>query len=61
MFLLGATGFIHELLFQPTERPWLLYLSGALMGLPVVMASDWTRRPPEPPDPEVEERWTHLP
>jgi hypothetical protein len=40
MFALGATGFIHELVRDGAERPFLLALSGALMGLPFVLAAD---------------------
>jgi hypothetical protein len=40
MFCLGAVGFLHELLISNAERPFLLALSGALMGLPFVIAAD---------------------
>lgn len=40
MFALGATGFLHELLIGELERPFLLALSGALMGLPFVLSAD---------------------
>ena len=72
MFALGATGFLHELIRGGAERPFLLALSGALMGLPFVLAADQrfgsTREPREeagssrePEDSEEEERWSHLP
>jgi hypothetical protein len=40
MFVLGATGFLHELLLTQAERPFVLALCGALMGLPFVIAAD---------------------
>jgi hypothetical protein len=40
MFALGAGGFLHELIVQQGERPFLLALCGALMGLPFVLAAD---------------------
>lgn len=39
-FLLGMGGFVHELLFVPVERPFLLTASLALMGFPFVLAGD---------------------
>jgi hypothetical protein len=40
MFTLGAIGFIHELLQTGPERPFILALSGSLMGLPFVLAGE---------------------
>ena len=40
MFLLGAGGFIHELTRSGAERPFVLALCGALMGLPFVLNAD---------------------
>jgi hypothetical protein len=40
MFAVGATGFLHELLLGDLERPFLLALCGALMGLPFVLSAD---------------------
>lgn len=59
MFVLGASGFLHELIRGGAERPFILALSGALMGLPFVLAADtkWGWREKE----EEDERWTHLP
>lgn len=59
MFALGATGFLHELLRGGAERPFLLALSGALMGLPFVLAAD--SRISRGSQQEEVERWTHLP
>ncbi len=58
MFLLGASGFIHELIRGGAERPFILALSGALMGLPFVLNADqkWSTK-----EPEEEDRWSHLP
>ena len=47
MFLLGAGGFIHELTRSGAERPFVLALCGALMGLPFVLNADQRRRPEE--------------
>jgi hypothetical protein len=59
MFVLGATGFLHELILGSAERPFLLALSGALMGLPFVLAADGKVR--QSKDEEEEQRWSHLP
>jgi hypothetical protein len=40
MFIMGAGGFVHELIVQEAERPTLLLASLALMGLPVFLARD---------------------
>ncbi len=39
-FVLGATGFLHELILAPVERPYILTASLALMGLPFVLRAD---------------------
>lgn len=59
MFTLGATGFLHELILGGAERPFLLALSGALMGLPFVLAADGKMR--QGSTDGEDERWTHLP
>jgi hypothetical protein len=72
MFGLGAFGFLHELILGGAERPFLLALSGALMGLPFVLAADGkigsinepnqkNGSPLEPNELTEEERWSHLP
>lgn len=47
-FLLGATGFLHELLISDMERPFLLTASLALMGLPLVLGADGKLRKDKP-------------
>ena len=37
MFTLGAGGFLHEIFWQKVERPSVLILCAALMGLPFVL------------------------
>ena len=61
MFALGATGFIHELIRGGAERPFLLALCGALMGLPFMLAADSRMRQEKGSEEEEVERWTHLP
>jgi hypothetical protein len=61
MFALGASGFLHELIRGGAERPFLLALSGALMGLPFVLAADGKITRGRTEDREEEERWSHLP
>ena len=40
MFAIGAIGFFHELIASQAERPFILALCGALMGLPFVLSAD---------------------
>ena len=44
--LIGAVGLLHEIFLQQgqQERPTLLYVCGALMGLPLVVRADALRR-----------------
>lgn len=58
MFALGATGFLHELIRGGAERPFLLALCGALMGLPFVLAADGKL---SGKGGEEDDRWSHLP
>jgi hypothetical protein len=60
MFALGAAGFLHELVIGGAERPFLLALCGALMGLPFVLAADGKWRQDRQDDQEGD-RWSHLP
>lgn len=59
MFTLGAIGFLHELVVSQVERPFLLALCGALMGLPFVLAADGKMR--QSKEQEEGDRWSHLP
>lgn len=59
MFTIGATGFLHELVLRSAERPFLLALSGALMGLPFVLSADGKLR--QSKTEEEDQRWSHLP
>jgi hypothetical protein len=60
MFVLGAFGFLHELFNSHAERPFMLALSGALMGLPFVIAADQLSTRADAQDDE-DERWSHMP
>ena len=60
MFVLGAIGFLHELILGAAERPFLLALCGALMGLPFVLAADERVRQSREKESE-DTRWSHLP
>lgn len=43
LFVAGLGGVLHETLFTSAERPTLLILFAAMMGLPVVMSADQRR------------------
>lgn len=43
MFVFGAAGFFHEMLFRPEPEIALLVASCGLMGVPLVMAADTLR------------------
>jgi len=63
MFAIGAAGFLHELILRSAERPFLLALCGALMGLPFVLSADgYYRNRRNGDEGEGEgDRWSHLP
>ncbi len=66
MFAIGAGGFLHELVISQAERPFLLALCGALMGLPFVLQADGKMRQQSEDrrtsDRDGEDdRWSHLP
>ena len=61
MFLLGAAGFLHELILREAERPFLLALCGALMGLPFILAADGYIRNGRNGSKDDDDRWSHLP
>ena len=46
LFVAGVAGLAHEVLLTNTERPTLLILFAAMMGLPAVLRQD-TAKPPE--------------
>ena len=54
LLLGGLAGTAHETLFAHVDRPWLLGLYAAMMGLPYALTADRPdERPkrPEPPPP----------
>ena len=44
IFILGAYGFIHELQRSGAERPQILIMSAAMMGLPLIIRGDEKRQ-----------------
>lgn len=45
MFLIGAYGFINEIISHgPVERPTLLILCAGLMGVPIFLRADEARQ-----------------
>lgn len=50
LFLLGALGFLHELLLTHGERPTLIFACLALMGLPVFLRGDEKKKLPSEDD-----------
>lgn len=44
IFLAGLGGFLHELIWGESERPFLLLMCAAMMGLPGLLALDEWRR-----------------
>jgi len=57
-YYLGAAGFLHELVIQNAERPFLLTASLALMGYPLVYKAEKRLRAngslPKPKNGEVD-------
>ncbi|MEX5636543.1 hypothetical protein [Parafrankia sp. FMc2] len=55
-FLAGLAGVAHETLAREVDRPALLLLFAALMGLPFALQADQAQREhaPEPPAPPAE-------
>lgn len=43
IFILGAYAFIHELSRSGSERPQILIMSAAMMGLPLIIRGDEKR------------------
>lgn len=52
LLLGGLLGTAHETLVEHVDRPWLLGLLAAMMGLPYALKAD-RPEPPEPPSPPV--------
>lgn len=44
IFVLGLAGITHETLVTTTERPYLLVVFGAMIGLPAALRFDESRR-----------------
>ena len=44
LFLGGLAGIVHETLFQQTDRPELLVVFSAMVGLPTFLRADSGRR-----------------
>lgn len=44
LFVVGLAGIAYETLFMNAERPTLLILFGAMVGLPAFLKSDERRR-----------------
>lgn len=44
VFLCGTIGFVHEVFFTDTDRPFLLILTASMMGLPAAFRLDEFRR-----------------
>lgn len=44
IFILGAYAFIHELSRTGSERPQILIMSAAMMGLPLIIRGDEKRQ-----------------
>lgn len=53
LFLVGLGGVVYEVTVDGTDRPTLLVLLAAMMGLPAFLGTDEKRRrPPDPPPPD---------
>ncbi|MBA2312751.1 MAG: hypothetical protein H0V97_08130 [Actinobacteria bacterium] len=61
MFTIGAFGFFHELIYTQAERPFILALSGALMGLPFVLSADSKIKLRQQEEDDEHERRSRLP
>lgn len=51
LFIAGLAGVFHETVFTNADRPSLLFLFGAMIGLPAFLRSDEKRNAPKPPEP----------
>lgn len=53
IFLFGIAGIVYETIVSNGDRPTLLILFGAMIGLPAFLHGDEIikqRKPPDPPD-----------
>jgi hypothetical protein len=56
LFTVGMLGIAYETLVDKADRPTLLILFAAMVGLPAFLRADEYRAPPPPPEPvKVEE------
>lgn len=44
IFVLGGVAFVHELVSEGAERPQILIMSAAMMGLPLIIRGDEKRQ-----------------
>jgi len=49
LFLAGLLGVIHEAFFTDFDRPGLLVLFAAMMGLPAFLRNGYDKPPDKPP------------
>jgi hypothetical protein len=50
LFVVGLGGIVYEIAIDHAERPTLLILLSAMVGLPAFLKTDEKRRPDTPPD-----------
>jgi hypothetical protein len=50
LFFGGLAGVFNETVLTTSERPTLLILFAAMMGLPAFLRNDDKRDPPQPPE-----------
>lgn len=50
IFSLGGFAFVHELVREGDERPQILIMSAAMMGLPLIIRGDEKRQEAKPND-----------
>jgi hypothetical protein len=49
LFVVGLGGIVYEITIDHGDRPTLLILLGAMVGLPAFLKTDEKRRPETPP------------
>lgn len=55
LFVGGLAGVFHETVFSKADRPLLLGLFAAMMGLPAFLRTDESRKPPPKSDPRQDD------